>query len=113
VRRREFITLLGGASLAWPLTVHSQQAAKLSNVAFVSPAALPETFRTQLRNLGYVEGRNIHLDFRNSGGIADRLPALAEQLVREVGIDVIVTVRALSAFGGISEVTFRSRQDRF
>jgi putative ABC transport system substrate-binding protein len=51
-----------------------------------------------------VEGRNIHLEFRNTGGIADRLPALAEQLVREGGIDVIVTV-SLPAAIAVHEAT--------
>jgi hypothetical protein len=47
--------------------------------------------RTQLRDLGYVEGRNIRLEFRNASGNVDRLPALAEEIVREGDVDVIVT----------------------
>jgi len=97
MRRREFITLLGGTSLAWPLAVHGQQLAKLPNVVVISPAALPNAFRTQLQNLGYIEGRNIHLEFRDSGGMAGRLSALAEQSVQEGGIDVIVTISLAAA----------------
>ena len=92
MKRRKFITLLGGASLAWPLAAQTQQSAKNPRVVFVSPVALPDAYRTQLRDLGYIDGRNIRLDFRDLGGIADRLPALAEQLVQDGGIDVIVTV---------------------
>jgi len=93
MRRREFTTLLGGASLAWPFAAHAQKPAKIPHVVFVSPARVPpDSLRAQLRDLDYIEGRNIHIEFRDAGGYADRLPALAEQLVREGGVDVIVTI---------------------
>jgi putative ABC transport system substrate-binding protein len=66
--------------------------AKGPRIVIVSPAALPDFIRTALRGLGYIDGRNIRLEFRDTGGIADRLPALAEQIVQEGGIDVFVTV---------------------
>ena len=69
IRRREFITLLGGAA-AWPLGVHAQSAPKIPRIGLLSPTTpsgvektLPR-FRAGLRDLGYVEGQNILLDFR-------------------------------------------------
>jgi putative tryptophan/tyrosine transport system substrate-binding protein len=94
MRRREFITLLGGTA-AWPLTARAQQPAKVPRVGILSPAA-SETggtltaFREGIRDLGYVEGQTIALDFRLSKGITDSLPALAAELVR-IPVNVIVT----------------------
>jgi putative ABC transport system substrate-binding protein len=65
----------------------------MPHVVHISPVDIPSRsnfFRTQLRELGYVEGRNIRLEFRNTAGNVDRLPALAEALVNEGGIDVIL-----------------------
>jgi putative ABC transport system substrate-binding protein len=64
-------------------------------LVYFSPIDLPArtlVIRTQLRELGHVEGHNIRLEFRNAGGDIDKLPALAEELVREGDVDVIVTV---------------------
>src|SRR5262249_30332012 len=94
VKRREFITLLGGAA-AWPLAARAQQPAKVPRVGILSPAA-SETIRTltafreRIRELGYVEGQTIALDFRLSKGVTDSLPALAAELVR-IPVNVIVT----------------------
>ena len=52
----------------------------------------PDRYPELLRDFGYIEGRNIRLEFRDAGGYADRLPALAEQLVQEGGIDVVATI---------------------
>jgi putative ABC transport system substrate-binding protein len=97
VRRREFI-IFAGTSVAWPRLARAQKLAKIPRVVIISPARLPPDrgFREELRELGYVEGRNIQLEFRDAGGYSDRLPALAEQLVQEGGIDVIATI-SLSA----------------
>jgi putative ABC transport system substrate-binding protein len=95
MKRREFITLVGGAAVTWPLAARAEHAAKVPRVVFFSPIDLPGralAVRTQLRELGYVEGHNIRLEFRNAGGDIDKLPALAEELVREGDVDVIVTV---------------------
>jgi putative tryptophan/tyrosine transport system substrate-binding protein len=96
MRRREFIKLLGGAGAAWPLSARGQQpAGKMSRVGILSPAG-DETagtlaaFRQGMRDLGYVEGRTISLDFRLSKGHLDALPALAAELVG-IPVDVIVT----------------------
>jgi putative ABC transport system substrate-binding protein len=94
MRRREFITLLGGAA-AWPLAARAQQAAKMPRVGILSPAASETAttltaFRDGIRDLGYIEGKTIALDFRLSKGIMDALPALAAELVR-IPVNVIVT----------------------
>src|SRR5262245_33477276 len=83
-RRREFITLLGGA-VAWPLAARAQRPAKVPRVGILSPAASGTAatltaFREGIRDLGYVEGETIALDLRLSKGIMDALPALAAEL---------------------------------
>src|SRR5215510_10659963 len=94
MRRREFMTLIGGA-VAWPLTASAQQPAKVPRVGILSPAASEAAatltaFREGIRDLGYIEGQTIALDFRRSKGIMDALPALAAELVR-IPVNVIVT----------------------
>jgi putative ABC transport system substrate-binding protein len=86
IRRRQFITLLGGAAVAWPLAVRAQGAGDLPRVAVLSPDPattdrLP-VFLGRLGELGYVDGRNIRLDTRFAGNRLDRLPALAAELVK-------------------------------
>src|SRR6202023_2174637 len=95
MRRREFITLIGGSATAWPLAARTQQPAKVPRIGISSPAASETAatltaFREGIRNLGYVEGQTIALDFRLSKGMMDALPALAAELVR-IPVNVIVT----------------------
>ena len=101
LRRRQFITLLGGAVAAWPLAtagpfvVQAQQAAKIPRVGVLSPAGSEAAgtlaaFRKGIRDLGYVEGQTIVLDFGLAKGTLEALPALAAELVR-IPVDVIVT----------------------
>jgi putative ABC transport system substrate-binding protein len=96
MRRREFITLLGGAAVAWPLAARAQQTGKMSRIGYLgssSPSLEPhyvEAFRQKLRDLGHVEGENIAIEYRWAEGQDDRLPNLATQLVR-LRPDVIVT----------------------
>ncbi len=82
------------AAAAWPLTRSAQSAATSQRVVLLSAAADPAerlgAFRERLSDLGYVEGRNITLDIRSAEGHLERLPALAEELVRESGIDAIL-----------------------
>ena len=94
MRRREFITLISGAA-TWPLAVRAEQPAKVPRVGILSPAtnetaATLTAFREGIRDLGYLEGQTIQLDFRLSKGIMDALPALAAELVR-IPVNVIVT----------------------
>jgi putative ABC transport system substrate-binding protein len=95
IRRREFIVTLGSAAVAWPLAARAQQPAKVPRVGILSPAASETTasltaFREGIRDLGYIEGETIALDFRLSKGSMDALPALAAELVR-IPVNVIVT----------------------
>jgi putative ABC transport system substrate-binding protein len=96
MRRREFIALIGGAA-ALPFAARAQQLAKTPHVVFISPAAVRNTYQTQLRDLGYIEGRNIHLEFRDVAGNADQLPALAREIVQGGSVEVIVAVSAPAA----------------
>ena len=94
-RRKLLATLLGGAVVVWPLAARAQQPAKVPRVGILSPAASETAatltaFREGTRNLGYIEGQTIALDFRLSKGITDALPALAAELVR-IPVNVIVT----------------------
>jgi len=93
MRRRKFITLLGSAAAAWPLAVRAQQPAKVPRIGFLgfglasADADRIEALRTGLRDLGYVEGKNIVIEFRWTERI-DQLPELAAELVR-MNVDLI------------------------
>jgi putative ABC transport system substrate-binding protein len=95
IRRRDFITLLGGAA-AWPVTARAQQPGRVSRIAYLgtSAAALEgpfvDAFLQTLRGLGHVEGKTFVIDYRWAEGEDDRLPDLAVELVR-LKPDVIVT----------------------
>jgi putative ABC transport system substrate-binding protein len=95
MRRREFITLLGGTVVAWPAAARAQQAAKVPVIGAlvignVDPSQFWQLFRQGLRDLGYSEGQNIRFEFRSAEGEAGRLPELADELVR-LNVDMIVT----------------------
>src|ERR1700694_2994931 len=95
MRRREFITLIGGAG-AWPLAARAQQAGKLPTVGFLgadASAFSPWTaaFVARLRELGWVEGSNIAIEYRWSQGRTERYAEIAAEFVR-LKVDVIVTV---------------------
>jgi len=96
MRRREFISLLGGAAAAWPFIASAQQTGKMSRIGYLgaSSASLErrdlEAFRQTLRDLGHVEGENITIEYRWAEGDDSRLLGLASDLIR-LKVDVIVT----------------------
>ena len=96
MKRRSFITLIGGAAAAWPLAARAQQAAKTARIGFLGADTQSgvesrlERFRAGLRDLGYVEGDNVFIDFRWAEGNYARLPDFAAELVR-LKVDLLVT----------------------
>jgi putative ABC transport system substrate-binding protein len=96
MKRREFITLLGGAAAAWPLAAHAQQAGKLPTVGFLGQSTpLGESeraaaFAQRLRELGWVEGRTITIEYRWAEGRNDYLAEIAAEFVR-LKVNIIVT----------------------
>ena len=101
MRRREFIALAGGTAAGWPFGARAQQPAKVARIGYlaINLAVSPhqaEAFRQGLRELGWVEGRNVSIAYRDAQGNAERLPALAAELVA-LQQDVIVAPTTLAA----------------
>jgi putative tryptophan/tyrosine transport system substrate-binding protein len=117
MRRREFITLLGGAAVAWPLTARAQQPAKRPIIGLVSIGASPtdlanfRPFLAQMRELGYVDGQNVTFDRRFAEGDDSLINGFVADLVRRP-VDVIVATgtreatAAKQATSSIPIVTF-------
>jgi ABC transporter substrate binding protein len=105
MRRRQFITLIGGAAAPWPFAALAQNARKPALIGWLTGAPLSSTtsagmFLQALQDLGYVKDRDLQITYRSSDGYLDRLPALAEELVRlnpdvivAAGLDAVVAVR--------------------
>jgi ABC-type uncharacterized transport system substrate-binding protein len=103
VKRRQFITLIGGAAVAWPLAARAQQPA-MPVIGYLSGreanGTLEAAFHRGLKEAGFVEGQNVRIEYRWAQGQYDRLPALVAELLRRP-VDVLVTtggtVSALAA----------------
>ena len=108
MRRREFITLIGGAAAAWPLTARAQQSAKLPTVGLLGASTLSAwspwvaAFVQRLRELGWTEGRTIAIEYRWAEGRTERYVEIAAEFVR-LKVDVIVTVG--SAVAAVKQAT--------
>ena len=93
MRRREFITLLGGAAVVWPLAARAQQSRKMPLIGVLISASPPhpfaDAFRLGLHTLGYSEGQNIAVEYRYTKGRSDLAQEFAEEFVR-LRVDVIV-----------------------
>jgi putative ABC transport system substrate-binding protein len=95
VRRREFITLLGGAA-AWSLAARAQESTRVARIGYLSFLSAAqhrtrtEAFRAGLRELGYIDGKNLQIEFRSADGDNSLLAGLAAELVR-LNVDLIVT----------------------
>jgi putative tryptophan/tyrosine transport system substrate-binding protein len=96
MKRREFITLLGGTVAAWPFAARAQQAGKQPTIGFLGAAPSIESqriaaFVQRLRELGWIDGRNLAIEYRWAEGRDERYTEIAAELVR-LKVDVIVTV---------------------
>jgi putative ABC transport system substrate-binding protein len=96
MRRRQFITLLGGTAAAWPLAARAQQSGKLPTIGFLgqsTPSAMSQwvaAFVQRLRELGWIEGRTVAIEYRWAEGRDERYAQIAAAFVR-LKVDIIVT----------------------
>src|SRR5262245_33421746 len=96
MKRRNFITLLGGAAVAWPLAARAQQPGTLPTIGFLGAGTLSAystwaaAFMQRLRELGWIEGRNIAIEYRWADGRNERYSEIATEFTR-LKVDVIVT----------------------
>src|SRR3982074_743116 len=96
MNRRAFITVLGGAAVGWPLAARAQQRAKLQTIGFLGPTT-PDAwgqyvtvFVQKLRELGWIEGRTVAIEYRWAEGRSERFAEIVAEFVR-LKVDIIVT----------------------
>jgi putative ABC transport system substrate-binding protein len=105
MRRRAFITLLGGAAAAWPLATRAQQrTSKIPRIGIMDDAAIWDHFRQGLRDLGYIEGQTVAIEYRSAEGKPDRLAAAATELAR-LPVDVIATYGTAATYAAKQATT--------
>src|SRR5262249_5338065 len=108
--RREFMSLLGaGAAAAWPRAARAQRTGTIARLGYLStanPRSAPffRAFEQRLRDLGYIDGENIIIEYRNVEGDVGKLPELAADLVR-LDVNVIVTATAPATRAAMSATT--------
>src|SRR5262245_8542073 len=102
IRRREFITLVGGAAATWPLAARAQQTAKLPTVGFLAASTASiqgqwvAAFAHRLRELGWIDGRTVGIEVRSAEARPERFAEIAAEFVR-LKVDVIVTTGIAAA----------------
>jgi putative tryptophan/tyrosine transport system substrate-binding protein len=106
LKRREFITLLGGAATVWPVTAGAQHAGKMWRIAFITQAEtnIYEALFERLRELGYVEGQNIIIERRYAEGRAEKFQEFAAEMVR-LKADLIITITTPAALAAKNATT--------
>src|SRR6266700_2861824 len=108
MRRRQFITLLAGSAIAWPLAARAQPAGKLPTIGFLGPSTPSAdgprmaAFVQRLRELGWTEGRTIAIEYRWAEGRPERYAEIAAEFVRR---KVVVIVTAGSAVPAVKQAT--------
>src|SRR6266700_3794532 len=105
MRRRDLIAMIGGAAAMWPLAAREQ--AKIPRIGYLTDEVIPDPFYSRelvlsgLRELGYLDGQNIVIEYRSSEGRDDQLPALAAELVR-LHVDIILAIGTAAALAAKS-----------
>jgi ABC-type uncharacterized transport system substrate-binding protein len=109
MKRRKFITLLGGAAAAWPLAAQGQQPTKIPRIGIIDDTLRWNAFRHGLRDLGYLEGSNIAFDYAYGDGVPERLAEAAAALVRRP-VDVIATYGTPASFAAKQATLVTARE---